>query len=298
MVAPTNESWNTFRNHILKPTAKEFDYLEDEKAHSCAPNINFKMGPEVIYVHNPRSWRFLEIPTYVREAVPSIALNFNPTWIDSKTTIINNNGRDQQASNTEKKEDSKQSLAALIAGLVVGIGAILFTGYVMAQSFKQTIDSSRVLRKLELCERDIKHIIFDTNTQLRINKVVGFRTELLNRSFKRNLADTIQDLVIIAGLTFATVGWGMSYSAPLMITGTVIVVATLISKFFTKSVWQNLEDDEAFRIEAQEAAEAAKILLKVIPKGGLYPSPYNDVEINVDADFHLYANASAPPMGT
>lgn len=278
MVASTTfgspeQKWNIFKRDVLIPTTVEAGLLNAKGAQSWKGGCEYKYGREYIYIHNPRSCGWSSIPTF----------NYNPVNISAfnTTTTHNNYGTSRnetrETDRKKKKEESDQaSTAAIVAGVSVCIVAILYTGYQMAHSIAQTLSSSKAFHKMDAAHRGIARIDIN-DPHCSINDIMEYRTELLGRAYKRNLADAIEDIVIIAGLTLAAFGVGMSYSAPLIASGTVIVVAAIITKFVTKSIWPNLENDSELKDQARQAAADAEWLMNNVSFKQPHPpsTPYH-----------------------
>lgn len=253
-----------FVNHVLLPTLLEQEIYGIPQAHSCKPTIPCKIvsSDETIYLQNLRGWRITEIGIYIREAGDSLVHYFNPARV---TSISNTN------------VGSSSYIALIRAVVTLGIGSIFLTGYLMTQSLKQTIDSKKAYAKV-------------TEVYLKLGSPAGypkqltlFRKNILMQSYYHNLADTIENIVIITALALDTIGWSPRIGS------IVIIGAALIAKFVTKKRWPNFTNDTQLQSHIKSIVDTAQTMWKYPDSdfskaGNTLPDSY---DYKIRHSFHL-----------
>lgn len=245
------QKWENFKDEVLLPFIVESELLSNKNATSPNGGHEYHSNHHVVPIYNPCSCSFRCIPFY-GYAFPS------------QTTIINNYPAERRdVREQRRKEEERNNSFLVIAAVSLCVVGILYTGYQMAHSIGQCLNSNRRMTAMRVSWAEIDNIEgLDQDQKAQLDKIVNFRNAYLEKSSSRSFADVAEDAVIIAGLSLAALGAAMSFATPLIASGVVLVVASLITKFVTHQIWPNLQDDAVLARKGKLLAEDAELLYR------------------------------------
>lgn len=313
MIESPNARWHQFKENVLLPAIVEMSVVNTPKAHAWMGGKSYQVGQDrFIYIHNTRScgWNYLPLANHVQPIFHSTTTVHHHHY--HVPTI--NHVRNHRTEDRQQEQACNQAIAlAVIVGSIFGI---IYTGYQMAHSFGQYFSSSKSIRQMDAEHVAIKGLTgLSGDQKLKAAEIVSFRNEYLSSAQKRSFWDIAQDVAIIAGLAITALGAFSGLAAPLMITGAVVVVASVIAKVLTHRHFPTLESAKN-QLKIMEYIKKAQDLYKeeieVHPPSEPYPGDqpplYPDLEAlrkDISQFYHVdeqalpyFVKPSAPPMGT
>lgn len=105
-----------------------------------------------------------------------------------------------------------------------------------------------------------------------IESIIEFRTEYLDRVYKQNLQNIIENVSIIAGLALVIFSALTPYFALTIGSGTALFIGALIIKLVAKSALPDIERDEKLKSRAQQAAADAEWFMSNVTSCAPHPS--------------------------